>query len=245
MIRHGDRIVFCAGCKSAFLHSSWQAMGNKHCNQYGTISNFLSLEEMTTRLGNVPNLQKKIKFLSFTCILLGILSTVVGYFSYNQYQRIKSLEIQNNTSENTISSLKQENSVFHQKLSSLNKKIIGELDSSTCKPEPSTTFPDEFVREHYSLINKRQYETTWQRLTSAFQKKSGSYSEYRNWWDSVIRIDIGQVKVIEQKNDNAIVNAKLSYVMKRGDVVNDDKSRIYLVWSNNQNTWQIDNKRKY
>ena len=32
----GDKIVFCAECKSAFLEESWEYMGAKHCNQRQT-----------------------------------------------------------------------------------------------------------------------------------------------------------------------------------------------------------------
>ena len=39
-IKAGDRIVFCAKCKSAFLHSSWKAMKGKHCRQTETLIEF-------------------------------------------------------------------------------------------------------------------------------------------------------------------------------------------------------------
>jgi len=39
-IKAGDRIVFCAKCKSAFLHSSWEAMRGKHCKQTETLIEF-------------------------------------------------------------------------------------------------------------------------------------------------------------------------------------------------------------
>ena len=34
----GDKVVFCADCKSAFLKESWEYMGNKHCNQRGSLT---------------------------------------------------------------------------------------------------------------------------------------------------------------------------------------------------------------
>lgn len=38
-----DRIVFCAGCHSAFQEDSWNYMGKKHCNQSSTLSHFPGL----------------------------------------------------------------------------------------------------------------------------------------------------------------------------------------------------------
>ena len=48
LIRAGDTIVFCAGCKSAFLHDSWQLMQGRHCNQQDTLREFLDLESIET-----------------------------------------------------------------------------------------------------------------------------------------------------------------------------------------------------
>ncbi|WP_291722629.1 RDD family protein [Bernardetia sp.] len=36
----GDKVVFCASCKSAFLADSWEYMNGKHCGQVGTLRKF-------------------------------------------------------------------------------------------------------------------------------------------------------------------------------------------------------------
>lgn len=36
----GDKVVFCASCKSAFLADSWEYMGGKHCGQTRTLNKF-------------------------------------------------------------------------------------------------------------------------------------------------------------------------------------------------------------
>lgn len=54
-IKAGDRIVFCAKCKSAFLYSSWQLMQSKHCKQQNTLSEFSSIEIAKTRFKIVQN----------------------------------------------------------------------------------------------------------------------------------------------------------------------------------------------
>jgi hypothetical protein len=39
LLKAGDRVVICAGCKSAFLADSWNALGGQHCNQSQTLRN--------------------------------------------------------------------------------------------------------------------------------------------------------------------------------------------------------------
>jgi len=36
--REGDEVVFCASCRSAFLKSSWEYMGEEHCGQENTLA---------------------------------------------------------------------------------------------------------------------------------------------------------------------------------------------------------------
>ncbi|WP_291726561.1 hypothetical protein [Bernardetia sp.] len=38
-IEAGDKVVFCASCKSAFFEESWQYLEGKHCNQTKTLKN--------------------------------------------------------------------------------------------------------------------------------------------------------------------------------------------------------------
>lgn len=49
-IKAGDRIVFCANCKSAFLYDSWQLMQGRHCNQQDTLREFVDLESIETEI---------------------------------------------------------------------------------------------------------------------------------------------------------------------------------------------------
>jgi uncharacterized RDD family membrane protein YckC len=43
----GDKIVFCASCKSAFLIESWEYMNSKHCGQIVTLNNFPISSKLT------------------------------------------------------------------------------------------------------------------------------------------------------------------------------------------------------
>lgn len=43
---HGDTVVFCAGCGSAFLPESWAFMGHKHCGQVETLAHLPAIKEL-------------------------------------------------------------------------------------------------------------------------------------------------------------------------------------------------------
>ncbi|MBK1987911.1 hypothetical protein A0J48_010225 [Sphaerospermopsis aphanizomenoides BCCUSP55] len=109
--------------------------------------------------------------------------------------------------------------------------------STTTKPNPEI-----FVREHYILLNNREYSKTWNRLSSRFKSESASYSEYQQWWNSVREIKIGDIKEVSQSGDRAIVDAELWYVKHNGKTYQDSKNRIYLIWSNDNNSWLFDSK---
>ena len=109
-------------------------------------------------------------------------------------------------------------------------------------PEPAQNRPaaDEFVKNHYFSLKNRNYSSTWSELSPRFQSLSvGSYSDYLQWWNKVRDIRIGNVSLINQSNDTAIVDAELYYVMDTEKVFEDSKKRIYLVWSGEKNSWLI------
>jgi hypothetical protein len=109
---------------------------------------------------------------------------------------------------------------------------------------PPRTKADDFVRNHYIALNQRQYNQTWKSLSPRFQNISPSFSEYQKWWNSVREIKIGNINLINQTRNTAIVDAELWYVMNNGRIVQDSNPRIYLVWSNNSNQWLFEKKSK-
>jgi len=132
-IKAGDRIVFCAVCKSAFLHSSWEAMRGRHCEQTETLTEF----PHTLRLGDVTKLRQEIQdltqesenknvkikaFSTFCCFFFGIIAGI-GYLAYDQYQRIQSLQSLNTNKGSQIVSMKQQRDRVDAKIASLSGKI--------------------------------------------------------------------------------------------------------------------------
>lgn len=103
--------------------------------------------------------------------------------------------------------------------------------------------PEQFVINHYHKLNQRNYENTWQSLTSKIQNIAGSYSEYIKWWDSVREIKISQVKLIEKNDNRVIVYANLQYIMKDdGRVFQDTKPHIHLIWDKTSKSWLFHEK---
>lgn len=103
--------------------------------------------------------------------------------------------------------------------------------------------PRNFIEKHYSDLNNRNYYSTWNYLTAQFQNKSKSFDDYKDWWDSVERIEIGRIQVLKQTSSAALLDVPLTYVMKTGKVYQDPRSRIYLVWDKYANSWVFNDKQ--
>ncbi len=119
-------------------------------------------------------------------------------------------------------------------------------NSSSIQPleRPS---PSEMIKEYYIGLNNREYQTTWNSLSTYFQNLSGSRDpngDYIKWWNSVRRTNIGEVRTVSQTQNEATVDAQLQYVMKTGRTVTDKKNRIYLIWNNSDGKWLINGKVK-
>jgi serine/threonine protein kinase, bacterial len=130
-------------------------------------------------------------------------------------------------------------------------KNISDTDTNavvTKRPTPQTSSaparvsPDVAVIKHYQLIQNQQLDQSWTDLSTSFQGSNltQGFQEYRTWWNSVDRIDIGKVETVDQSTDSAIVQADLSYRLKSGRVMSDQKKYIYLVWDNDK--WLINGK---
>jgi len=132
---------------------------------------------------------------------------------------------------------------------------------SPAQPAPSTQYPakppvpliqfvepDQFIRDYYAAINRREYDQTWLMLTTHFKNQfhrnrdeSYKFSRYKSWWNSITRVDISWAKVRAENADSAKVRAKLRYAKKSGAVVY-QKHTFDLVMDN-QGRWLIDGQK--
>jgi hypothetical protein len=93
----------------------------------------------------------------------------------------------------------------------------------TTFPLPSqATAPDQAVRTYYNLVSQQRYDQTWPMLTDTFKQKFNccapnyNYTGYVDWWNSVDRVEFGNVHTVSQNGDQALVYAELYYVMNDG-----------------------------
>lgn len=117
------------------------------------------------------------------------------------------------------------------------------LSQAAVTSAPNRPAADEFVKNYYLALKNRNYSDTWSKLSPKFQSLStDGYSDYLQWWNSVSDITVGNIHLVNQSSDAAIVDAELYYVMNTGKAFEDSKKRIYLVWSDPKNSWLFERK---
>ncbi len=104
------------------------------------------------------------------------------------------------------------------------------------KPSPS-----QAVINYYQTINDRNYSTSWNQLTSKFQrnKSNNSYSEYIDWWNKVQRVEVERANTLSTTSNTATVEAQMKYYLKSGRVIS-DAQRFKLIWNATQQNWNFD-----
>jgi hypothetical protein len=157
---------------------------------------------------------------------------------YRQNEQINSIQVAAFTDESKAEAFAQLMRI------NIGSGEVGELSKDNLYTESiTTTSPREFVINHYSELNNRNYNSTWQHLTPEFQAKSKDFYGYTDWWNSVENIEIGEIQVLEQNNNRAVLDVSLKYFMKTGSTYKDPKSRIYLIWDNSAQSWLFENKQ--
>jgi len=118
----------------------------------------------------------------------------------------------------------------------------------TISPEQSIS-PEKSIENYYKNINDRNYNKSWQSLSSNFKNPSGSnsendifYQEYQDWWNKVDYVQINKIDVLEKTEEKATLKVDLQYQMKTGNLVQDKKSIFYLVWDEDSFNWLINKK---
>ena len=121
-------------------------------------------------------------------------------------------------------------------------------------PVPSLTpvlSPEQAVIDYYTLINQRQYDLAWSRLSDNFKRKhncctpQGDYDfvGYVRWWESVVTVKIKGVALVETSGNYAVVYTVLRYLKKDGKWYGDPRPYIYLILDDKTREWLFDDKR--
>jgi hypothetical protein len=120
-------------------------------------------------------------------------------------------------------------------------------DSSTSSTLQKPISPEQSIENYYKNINDRNYDQSWQSLTSSFKNPSGSpneipYQDYQDWWNKVDYVQINGIELLEQTENEAILKVNLQYQMKAGNLVQDKKNIFYLIWDEDKSNWLINKK---
>ena len=117
----------------------------------------------------------------------------------------------------------------------------------THTPTPNPTVsPVQAIRDYYAGIEERRYYETWNQLTDHYKDRFNrptpqepyDFKGYLAWWDSVVRVDIGDLELIDQKGDKATVFAQISYLAKNGSSRwDDERPYIQMQFDPDTGTW--------
>lgn len=115
-------------------------------------------------------------------------------------------------------------------------------------PPPSGTLanlqdPGEFVRWYFDQVwQVRNYQNLWDNyLTQTFKTyvSSGNFEEYTVWWNSVDRVAVNSVNVIQNSGTKAWVRVNVTFTMKDGRVISNQEYDYALLYDAARQTWMF------
>ncbi len=103
---------------------------------------------------------------------------------------------------------------------------------------PVRPSPENAIRDYYSQINERQFQSAWRDLTPQFQRdRASGYNTFTNWWSTVDKVSINGARLVESKENSAIVDIDLTY--QKGKQIFPETLRMSLIWNEASGQWQI------
>jgi serine/threonine-protein kinase len=118
--------------------------------------------------------------------------------------------------------------------------------TNTIVPTPSNSV-EQFIRTYFQEINNRNYENTWSLLSDAFKAsrnspQNGGYQGYVDFWNTVDRVEILEIEILEQSSKSAEVFVVANYHYKNG-VTTTGRQDFYFIYESTRNTWLFDVSR--
>lgn len=116
------------------------------------------------------------------------------------------------------------------------------------QPPPGTATslqdPAAFMRWYFGAVwQERNYEDLWNNyLTESFKthSSSGSYEDYAKWWNSVARVDVNSVQVLQNEGNHAWVRVNVTFQMNDGRIVANQEYDYDLLYDATRGTWMFD-----
>ena len=113
-------------------------------------------------------------------------------------------------------------------------------------PDATSLGPVASLRAYYVALNARLYTQTWGQLSPQFKQthfccasdRSFQFERYRSWWEQVTRVEVLDAHVQERQPAEAVVQATVRYVMRRGTVT-EERHQFRLVAEPATQRWLI------
>lgn len=106
---------------------------------------------------------------------------------------------------------------------------------------------EQTLRDYYSAINSRQYQTAWNQLSIQHQNNTKSHpnglNSFTEWWEQVTQVEIQQLISQKTSNQTATVDSRLYYSMQSGRTIS-QSLRYFLVWDTSSQKWLINKIQK-
>jgi hypothetical protein len=107
--------------------------------------------------------------------------------------------------------------------------------------------PAAFIRWYFAAVTEnRNYQDLWNNyLTPSFKTvvSPGGFSEYVTWWDSVQRVDVNSVNVIQNDGTHAVVRVNVTFTMKDGRLISNQEYDYDLLYDAARQVWMFDVNR--
>ncbi len=113
----------------------------------------------------------------------------------------------------------------------------------TITPTQSNSL-EQFIHTYYQAINDRNYAFTWSLLSDKFKAnahgtENGGYQGYVDFWNTVDRVEVLEINILEQNSQSAKVFVVANYHYKNG-VTTTSKRNLYFIYDLTRNTWLFD-----
>lgn len=104
--------------------------------------------------------------------------------------------------------------------------------------------PAEFARWYFARVwNERDYQNLWDNyLTISYKANVGSglFEDYVWWWNSVGRVDVNSVDVLQNNGTDAWVRVNLTFHMQDGRVIENQVYDYDFLYDPSRQTWMFD-----
>jgi serine/threonine-protein kinase len=117
------------------------------------------------------------------------------------------------------------------------------VPTNTMIPTQSNSV-EQFIRTYYQAINSRNYENTWSLLSETFRAsvngpQNGGYQGYVDFWNSVDRVEVTEIKILEQSSQSAKASVVANYHYKNGATTT-SQGNLDFIYDPSRNTWLFD-----